>query len=491
MSPTIAPPRCPGRPARRQRGALFISFALLMVALLGFIGIALDLAQLYARQVELQNMADAVALAAARQLNGKAAGVAAALSQARQTAELSRSRFSGTFSWSNAALRFSATPDAAAAAWIDAGVAAGAPAALLYARVDSAALPDAQGAVQTFFMRLFHPALAQIDLSGRAVAGRASLQVTPLAICAMSASAAASRLNPGPPVTNELVEYGFRRGVGYNLLNLNPDGASARSFVLDPLTPPGQAGSGAQQTAAFVLPFVCAGSVPLTSLTGGAVRVSSPFPAALTSALNARFDQYGGGCDPGAAPPDINIKQYTGGGAGWWMTTTPAAQSAAATAAGVIPLRTVADLAPQSPPPAGLTATAYGPLWSYARAVHYAAAEPATGYVPFARADWASLYPGNPTAAAATGLYTATFVPYAAVSGGNMVPPSRHGVRARRVLNVPLLACPVAAGANVPAQVLAVGRFFMTAQAGGGAIYAEFAGVVKDQALGGPVELFQ
>ena len=289
-----------------------------------------------------------------------------------------------------------------------------------------------------------------------------------------------------------MVEYGFRRGVGYNLLNLNPNGAGARNFVLDPLTPPGQPGSAAQQTAAFVAPFVCAGGVPLATLTGGAVRVSSPFPGTLAAAFNSRFDQYGaGGCNAAVAPPDINIKQFTGGGAGWWMTTTPAAQSAAPTAAGVSPLRTVADLAPRSPPPAGLTASAYGPLWTYAKAAQYAAAEPAGGYAPFARANWASLYPGNPAAAAATSLYTAAFVPYASVSGGNLVSPSRKGVRGRRVLNVPLLACPVAAGANVPAQVLAVGRFFMTAEAGPGAIYAEFAGALGDQALGGPAELFQ
>jgi hypothetical protein len=58
-------------------------------------------------------------------------------------------------------------------------------------------------------------------------------------------------------------------------------------------------------------------------------------------------------------------------------------------------------------------------------------------------------------------------------------------------LNVPLLSCPVAGGSNVSATVLAIGKFFMTVPATSTTIHAEFAGVVPEQSLGGPVELFQ
>lgn len=59
----IAPPRL-----RAQQGAVALMFALSLVALLGFTGLALDGGRLYVVKAELQNAADACALAAAQQL---------------------------------------------------------------------------------------------------------------------------------------------------------------------------------------------------------------------------------------------------------------------------------------------------------------------------------------------------------------------------------------------------------------------------------------
>jgi len=64
----------------------------------------------------------------------------------------------------------------------------------------------------------------------------------------------------------------------------------------------------------------------------------------------------------------------------------------------------------------------------------------------------------------------------------------RPGVKYRRVLNVPLLACPVS-GAS--ATVLGIGRFFMTVQADTSAVHAEFVGTASDQQIGGPVEIYK
>lgn len=76
------------RPTRlpRQRGAIFVMFAVMVVALLSMAGLALDLAQAYNRRVELQALADAVALAAARELNGTSAGIDKAVSAAATAA---------------------------------------------------------------------------------------------------------------------------------------------------------------------------------------------------------------------------------------------------------------------------------------------------------------------------------------------------------------------------------------------------------------------
>lgn len=75
----------PPRFRARQRGAVAIIVGLSIVVLVGFIGLALDLGKLYVSKSELQNRADACALAAARDLTGatpltvsEAAGITAA-----------------------------------------------------------------------------------------------------------------------------------------------------------------------------------------------------------------------------------------------------------------------------------------------------------------------------------------------------------------------------------------------------------------------------
>jgi hypothetical protein len=73
---------------------------------------------------------------------------------------------------------------------------------MLYARVDTGAL-DSLGSVTALFWRAAGNAPATLQVAGRAVAGRLSIPVTPLAICALSATPAASRANSAnPPTTN-------------------------------------------------------------------------------------------------------------------------------------------------------------------------------------------------------------------------------------------------------------------------------------------------
>jgi len=54
----------------RQQGAVAIIVAIVMVAMIGIAGLALDLGKLYVAKAELQNAADACALAAAQSLTG-------------------------------------------------------------------------------------------------------------------------------------------------------------------------------------------------------------------------------------------------------------------------------------------------------------------------------------------------------------------------------------------------------------------------------------
>lgn len=478
--------------SRSQRGSFSLLFVWTLLLMLAFTGIALDTARAYSRRVELQGVADAAALAAARELNGTAAGVTAAVTKAGEAVRRFKYQYDTvTMEWSDTAIEFGTAP-AYDGAWKSAGSAASSPAGMYYAKVDTSELGVAAASVEAAFMRIIGVDFAATNVVGRAIAGRSSINITPLAVCAMSPNAAMPRANPGPPPLVELVEYGFRRGVAYDLMNLNPDGTTPANFLVNPIDPPGAAGNTVHTSIGTVGPFVCTGTMAMTKVTGGALRVDSPFPLSdLYRQLNSRFDQYDGGlCNPAGAPPDFNIKSYVFNTSIPWMQTPPAGQTAAALA-DTGWLKTVADPAL---PPAGTTAAQYGPLWSFARAVPFSAfspgtPEPSNGYTPFPTSAWSSLYrPGQPVA-----VSYPSATPYMAATGSNYQAPAlarKPGLRYRRVLNVPLLSCPVSGSTNAAATVLAIGKFFMTVPATPTSVSAEFAGVVSAEGLGGPVELF-
>jgi hypothetical protein len=473
--------------------------ALTLIVMLGICGFALTLAQLYNRTAEMQTLADSVALAAARQLDGTPAGITNALTAAQNAAnELHFQYNNKDIRWSAAAMKFSNAP-APGGDWAAGGSTAAVTAGQLFVRVDTSELDLEHGLVNGGLLSVLSPALSSAHVSARAIAGRSTINVTPFAVCAMSPLPATARVNPAPPSTTELVQHGFRRGVSYDLMQLNPGGAVPTHFVVNPIAPPGTLGSSAYTTPAAVAPFVCSGTMAMTRIMGQPITVGGPFPlAALFGALNSRFNQYGAGlCNARSAPPDENIAPYVFTNIPW-MSSARNGQAAQATVANNR-LETIADLFPA---PSTNTAGMYGPLWSFAKAVPFSAyvagsPEPVAGYAPFAPSYWSSLYkPNNPANPAPqvstypannkTPYHTKLFGMFLAPSGTNF-----PGVLNRRVLNVPLLACPVGAGAAVNADVLAIGRFFMTVPATSNALVAEFAGLATEQSVGGKVELFQ
>lgn len=479
---------------RAQAGSVGVMFAASLFVIIAVFGLALDLSRLYHRKGELQSVAAAAALAAARELNGTAAGVTSAVAKARSAAQaLTYAYGSSNIEWLDAALAFGEPADATS--WVDAGAATAAPKAWRYVKVDTGKLDVAFGVVEMYFIRVVLPALTSATVTTHAIAGRSGVNVAPLALCVMSANPAESRAWAGPPAVNELVEYGFRRGVSYDLMRLNPSGGTGKSFLVDPFAIPGGASVTSTPVSA-IGPYVCTGSVALGRVVNQQISLLGDFPLpTFYNQLNSRFDLFyakssDNYCSPDNAPPDKNIKRYLYSGLAW-MTTVPEGQGARS-AFDNGRLLTVADLVP--PASAANTAPMYGPLWSYARAVPFSsyvpnAIEPAAGYASFAPANWASLYkPGQPVA----GSYPAT-TPYAAISGDNFKAPAtaRKGVRNRRVLNVPLLECPAGMVAPGAANVLAIGKFFMTVPATDTKLYAEFGGLVAEQAIGGSLELIQ
>lgn len=480
----LARRRIPARP-RRQRGTIAIVTTLVLAVLFGFFGLALDLARIYNRKVEMQNVADVIALAAAGELNGTSDGMTKALAQAAARLPVLGTTGGMTFQystrameWTDAAIKFSSSL-ATDAHWVDATAATASPGQIRYVRVDTSHLNAEYGEVATMFMQILSTSASVINVSARATAGPSSVKAVPLALCPLQTEPAKNR-------SGELVEYGFRRGMSYDLMNLPVPGSS---FVIHPLFAPGTNGVLPSTDMARVRPFVCTGTMAMPRVTGGTITVENPFPiGALFTQLNSRFDVAGAPCNQYTAPPDANIRAYTFNnnnvtpynGSVSWMTAAPSGQAAAP-----------AIYADPDSAPIGTTGPMYGPLWSYAKAAKYAASpDAAGGYSTFATSDWTTLYtPGQP---AANNTYPATApvtTPYASTSGAAffLAPSTAHkGVRGRRVLNIPLLACPVAGNT---ANVIAIGKFFMTVPATATNLWAEFAGLAPAAAVGGQVEL--
>jgi Flp pilus assembly protein TadG len=444
-------------------------FAMALLFMLGLCGFALDVSRVYNRKAELQSIADAAALAAARELNGTLAGVTNAENKAAFVVSQLRYKYATTpIPWSANALRFSASATASAPAWLDATAAKASPAGLMFVKVDTVELDAEVGRVDTILLRVLPNAPLGGELTARAVAGRISTNITPLAVCALSTDPQAPLALPPPPATKvieELVQFGFRRGSVYDLMNLGSNGLLDAHFVVDAGDPRGTRDGAVNVSAAFIAPFACNGTMLATKLVGENIIVAGHFPIdTLFKHLNTRFGVYTDtGCTSLESPPDSNIKAYQA------------------------------------------TATV-NPLWAYAKAVPYSSytsqggVEPAAGYTPFpataTTSSWLTLYPSlAPFPGTAPKVSYPASTPYLTTSDANffqsagaaLAPSKQH----RRVLNVPLLQCPLSTTGSTTANVLGIGRFFMTVPATSTSVKVEFAGLMREQNIDGEVELIQ
>jgi hypothetical protein len=469
----------------RQRGVFGVLFAIMLPVMLGMVGLAIDLAMMYARGNELQAVADATALAAARALDGTQAGIAAARDSASTTATYSWYRFldPAPVAWSDQALSFGTSADGP---WIGAGAVTSTDApTLMYARVDTGGLDERYGRVALAFLKVVGAADVQ-NLSRRAVAGRKDSALGPLAVCALSNTEISQRVNPTAGY-DEALEYGFRRGVTYNLLNLNPNGSSPRNYAINPLDFAPAPALPSHQNDAALRPFVCSGKIPAPPLASGAMLyVREPFPAAMVTELNSRFGDYSNGsvCTRYMSPPDSNVIVFRGY-PGFWMQQAPVHASADPLVSGGR-LVTVADAPGVT---AGTTAASYGTLWSFGRPQRYNSATGGLGAF-FNKNDWDKLYPVaiNP---APDSNYSNAVMPYTRGQSPHfLMPVGMSGDSQRRVLNVPLLECPVAGSS---ARMLGIGRFLMTTPATSSplGVHAEFGGLTTYGALAASAVLYK
>lgn len=505
----------------KQRGAVAIIFGLALTTVFGFMGLSLDLAQTYDRKTELQNAADAAALAGARRLVGTTAGIDAAVLDAQNIAALHKFKFQTAVGLNAATIKFSSSPDTADASWLSASdaKAAGVVSTIFFIKIDTRGFDADYGKVNTNFIQSVS-STSTTNTFGRAVAGRFALGVAPIAVCALETTKFGSITHTG--LTDaELKEYGYRRGISYNIMDINPIGNAALKFLLNPVDVPPAANDNSACTpsnasASNLTSYMCGGSTSIITSLPGYVYVNTGVTSSSNKDLNSRFNKFPNGannCQPASAPPDTNIQEYRvkikpsnpisalsdpSKIPANWMTVEPAQQS--------IDIDTT-NKKPKVFPP---TVDKYGTLWSYNHAVKYAAAPP---YTPFSTSDWPNLYPtGYPGTVPEPPIGTVP-TPTAKVAypaGANAAPynvsafskapvANGPGVADRRVMNLAIVNCSTLSGTKKSTggnscqtiQVLAIGRFFMTTEANlPSALDMEFAGLIPDATLTKDIKLY-
>ena len=489
--------RLKGMGYQRQRGAVAIMFAISLLVLFGFMALVFDLGRTYVVRTELQNAADAAALAGAKDLDQKLAGVTKAIATAKAIGLQNRTKFSFKGSAgiviTDPMISVSSCPDGCT--WTQASsIGNDAQAAgKTFLKVD---IPS--GGLTTFFARvpttLDGAGTSETRTYGLAVAGRFINEVTPIGVCAIDPLTKGGKR----PTTNgidELTEYGFRRGVSYNTFELGSvSGGSSDTYLLDPIGSHSSPCVPSNSNNVNTAQFVCSGSSATISAVPTLVWGNTGIQAMPTQkALNSRFgDSPPAQCIAELAPPDTNIRDYP---------CTPSAcpkmapvNSAALPNTWMDPLTVTTPNTRQTMNLAAVangTATKddYGVLWSFSRAVK------AIGNSPNAKADtsvsgsftpndWNSLYPGlTAESTYPGGLAGTSGSPYSQPSGSYFRPGGAGSLPKRRVLNLAIADCrtPVGNGSCLSIPIVGIGRFFMQVPAditGARKIYVEFDGLV-------------
>jgi len=499
----------------RQHGAVAIIVALSLVALVGMLGLVVDLGHLYVTKTELQNAADAAALSGAKELDRSLAGVNRARGKAIEAASKNKYNLNATVVTLTAADLFvGSCPDDGTCTMVPINnVTTDAAAA------DKTFLKADTGhkTLNTWFIHVLPGAMTSTATFGMAVAGRYVVNITPIGVCAIDPA------NPTRDNAGELLEYGFRRGMGYNILAVNDAkkglaGLSQVPLWINPIDVPPNACDPSNSSDSTLRPFICAGESS-SIVDGGSVYINTGVQTSQERFLNSRFDNpqsFGNNrCDATSNPPDSNVKRYTAPGTG---ATAGLPRDWTEPGSAVQPARQAVALNPATPgvpvgyPNVPSTISDLGALWSFTRAVRYDGSASGNVGTAFGTSDWgptgggANLYKldadtttsGYPTTAGSGFPVGTPAAPYNQPSGNKYhEPPPTHppGLSGRRVVNVAIINCNVAAGGSGSCRtmsVMAVARFFMTVEAAFPANFnMEFAGVIDTGQIPRDVRLYR
>lgn len=486
---------------QKQGGTVAVMTGLAAVTLVAFMGLSVDLGHAYVGTSELQNSADAAALAGAKELNETPAGITAARDKAIAIAAQHNYDFSTPVIIAAANIRYGSCPNASnpnifgrpgsrspSCTFVDYATALASPARLTFIEVDTSTQN-----LNTYFMRVV--AINTTGVAGYAVAGHHTYEITPIGVCAVDPENPTSKYTY-PTGETELLEFGFRRGVTYNLFGLNPlAGASADPYLINPVDTPATGCTPSHSSANFTAPFMCSGTTKILAGGVGPVYTNPGMTASMAASLNSRFDDFSPPsiCDPRSAPPDANVKEYRckdpsidpaciGSGTADWMGV-PGANSVPNTEF------VATDLITHKPkyllPPGSNTpelafidpitgSNQYGVLWSYGPAYQATGGTPPQAGAAFTPAEANATVMYNTTAGGARPYFdTAVYPsgsPYWQTGGPYFQAPPTHppGKRNRRMLNLVLVDCrtpPVGPSSCGEMNAIGVGKFFMQAPA--------------------------
>jgi Flp pilus assembly protein TadG len=484
----------------RQGGAVAVMAGISIVVLVGFLALVIDLGHVYVAKTELQNAADAAALSGAKELNGTYSDCCdttnpnSGVNRAIAIAAQNNYDFTKPVNITIANISVGSCPSDTCMVLASTVTTDAAAANKTFLKIDTDPRP-----LDTWFAPVFNLLTggnySVTSTFGMAVAGRYTVQITPLGVCAVEVAAGTQAGTCSVLTVNScngtavgsVKECGFLRGVAYNIPDLNPLSNGDLIWI----NPVDAMGSGtcdpSNGNTPILVPFLCTGQSAVINALPGCVWVNTGVSATPAEhALNSRFGDYFNGvgyCDPAAAPPDTHVQEFTctqvngvspnsdncvnslaGSGSPWeWMDTTndttPTRQSIEITAG-----------KPVNYPGRPANFSQYGVLWSFSKEIKDFTTTP---YTEYGTGDWPTLYGGDAQSYPATSPYLAS--------------PSGTGVENRRVLNVAIIDCSTATGffgatCNQRLPVLAIGKFFMQRKAEFGGspkkLFGEFAGLV-------------
>ncbi len=264
----------------RQRGSVAVAVALSLVVLVGFLGVVVDLGRMYVVKTELQNAADACALAAAKELDGT-------------TDALTRAENAGITIGGRNNMNFQSTPVSVTAADISFSE---------HLSPNSAYQTQAAGAPLTSKYAMCTLHLTGLTMTLSSIVGAGPQNVVGQAVATISPAQTACAVPLGVCSKGPAPTYGFSTGEWISG-RFDAGGGATGSFDWIDFTPPG---GGESELAALL-----SGPGQCNTSTSTEVGQSGIMGNAAAKAWNSRFGLYQGPLTASTAPPDFSGYTYT------------------------------------------------------------------------------------------------------------------------------------------------------------------------------------